>query len=161
MIDAFVKAISLAEENLGSAVEGFNVESLDFDSLDLVQLAQFQADIKELHEKLDSHKSAVGKVYDYVRTHAVPMKMDEEGVESITVQGVGRVSLTSDIYLKINNKEASFEWLAENGHEDLISETVNASSLKALIRRMLRDGIEIPEDVYQVTPFSRATITKR
>jgi hypothetical protein len=42
----------------------------------------------------------------------------------------------------------------------MIVETYNASSLKALFRRMIADGAEIPDEVFNVTPFIRASIVK-
>ena len=119
---------------LEQETEHFTVPELmeKIESMDLQSLARLQAQLRDLHEALDRSKSAVGKVYDYVRTGAVPNKMEEEGVENMAVTGVGRVSLTSDIYLKVNDKEASFEWLTDNGQSGLIQETVNSSSLKAL-----------------------------
>lgn len=152
--------LGLVLDQLDSFMESCDIEQQDLSEFGLTELAGFQAQLKSMHERFDSHKSSVGKLYDALRTSVIPNKMDEDGVDSITVQGVGRVSLTSDIYLQVIDKEASFEWLMESGHGDLISETVNASSLKALLRRMLRDGKEVPESVYKVTPFSRASITK-
>ena len=155
-----IEKLEQVNEKLDSFMSVCEVENFDFEKMELVELAHYQASLKSVHERLDKHKSTVGKMFDYIRTQAVPLKMEEEGVESITVQGVGRLSLTSDIYLQVKDKEGSFEWLMDNGHGDLISETVNASSLKALLRRMLRDGKEVPDEVYKVTPFSRASITK-
>lgn len=155
-----IEKLEQVNEKLDSFMSVCEVENFDFEKVELVELAHYQASLKSVHERLDRHKSTVGKMFDYIRAHAVPTKMEEEGIESITVQGVGRLSLTSDIYLQVKDKEGSFEWLMDNGHGDLISETVNTSSLKALLRRMLRDGKEVPETVYKVTPFSRASITK-
>jgi hypothetical protein len=42
----------------------------------------------------------------------------------------------------------------------MIQETYNSSSLKALLRRMLAEGVDIPDDIFNVTPFTRASIVK-
>jgi hypothetical protein len=124
-----------------------------------IEAAQLQGMFAEMHEHADRIKAAIGKMYDWVRMGIVPEAMDAEGLELMKIEGLGRVSLTSDINLKVLDKDKSFEWLEEIGSGDLIAPTVNASSLKALIRRRMRDNEEIPEDVYTVTPFTRASIT--
>lgn len=125
-----------------------------------IDLAILQAKLKEAHEAAEDIKSTLGKVYDWVRTIALPERMDEEGLETMKVVGVGRVSLTADLHAFIKDKETGYQWLEDHGHGDLVTETVNAASLKALLRRMMRDGQEIPEDIFKVTPFTRASITK-
>jgi hypothetical protein len=42
----------------------------------------------------------------------------------------------------------------------MISETYNASSMKALLRRMIADGQPTPDDLFSITPFIRASIVK-
>ncbi len=50
-------------------------------------------------------------------------------------------------------------WLRDCGYADMISEAYNATSMKALIRRLIIDGTEVPEFM-NVTPFMRASIVK-
>jgi len=52
------------------------------------------------------------------------------------------------------------QWLRDCGYEGMITETYNASSLKALLRRMLVEGVDIPDDIFNVAPFVRASIIK-
>jgi hypothetical protein len=57
-------------------------------------------------------------------------------------------------------KEAAFEWLRENGLGELITETVNASTLSAQARKMLEDGTELDADIFNVSVFPTTSITK-
>lgn len=52
------------------------------------------------------------------------------------------------------------DWLGQLNATDLITETVNASSLKALLRAKMKDGIEIPAELIKVVPYTYAAITK-
>lgn len=52
-------------------------------------------------------------------------------------------------------------WLARQGAADLITETVNASSLKALLRRKMKDGVEVPPELVKVSPYTYAAIVKK
>lgn len=50
------------------------------------------------------------------------------------------------------------EWLARNGLGDLIQDTVNASSLKAAIKKKQKDGVIVPTELFNVTPNSFAVV---
>lgn len=100
--------------------------------------------------------------FDLLRLELIPAKMEEEGVETVRYEGIGRVALTGDMYAQTLDKEALYAWLRENNLEDLIQPNVNASTLKATIKARIKKGEETPpEDVVKVTPFVRASITRR
>ena len=44
--------------------------------------------------------------------------------------------------------------------EDEVAETVNASTLKATVKNMYKTGEQVPEELLNVSPFERASITK-
>jgi len=144
------------------AVHGLTVEALmeDTKGLMAVDSVHLMAVLQELNEMADGVKKTIGKAYDHTRVAVVPAKMDEEGLDNMTVTGVGRVSVTSDIRASTADKHGAYLWLEEHGHGDVIQETVNAGTLKAILRRRMRDGLEIPESLFKVTPFDRASITK-
>lgn len=135
-------------------------------NLPLIKLANatdaaiLQAAFKDAHDRADRVKAEIGKTYDWLRTNVVPERMDNEGLEMLRITGIGRVSLKSEINLSVLDKDAEYRWLEETGHGDMIQETVNAGSLKALLVRMLREGKEIPGDIFKVTPVTKANITK-
>ena len=55
--------------------------------------------------------------------------------------------------------KAAMQWLRDMDLADMVTETYNASSMKALVRRLIEQGVEIPEFM-NVTPFIRASIVK-
>lgn len=127
---------------------------------ELAEVGTLLRDLKEVHEALESLKSHVGKVYDFYRTAVVPARMEDAGVETVKISGVGRLGLTSDLNVSCPDKIEAFKWLEEIGSGDLIQDTVNASSLKAMLKRRLQSGEDIPEEIYVIKPFTRASITK-
>lgn len=130
------------------------------EKLSAVEIAQLQHQLQKANEQADTVKKTVGKVFDHTRTFLLPARMEEEGISGFKIKGVGRVNLTSDMRVSMKDKEAGYAWLEENDHGDLVTETVNASTLKALLSRMIRDGKEVPEDIFKISPFDRASITK-
>ena len=125
---------------------------------ELAQVMDFAQDLKLIG---DSIKSSLGAYYDDMRVKHIPTKMDDEGINSIDVDGVGKVILTDDLRVKVLDQEAQFEWLDETNNGSMIKQTVNAGSLKALLRRLMKSGDQpIPEEVFELAPFVRASIRK-
>ena len=64
-------------------------------------------------------------------------------------------------FARIVAKDGAFSWLRDNGRENLITETVNASTPKAMIKAMILKGEDVPADLFAVSPYQRASITRR
>jgi hypothetical protein len=119
--------------------------------------------LRQIKDKLEMALKTVNKEYDYIRINRLPEQMDEESIDGIRVDGIGRVSLTGDMYVSCSadNREWLKEFLTDIGKGSLITSTVNSSSLKAVVKDMMKKGEEIPEGMLNITPFTRASITKR
>ncbi len=106
----------------------------------IVELVTLQDTIKDTIDTLKGFKTALEKRYDTLRLSILPEKMDEEEVANITVTGVGRAYIQSDLYFSIpaETKEDAYDWLKDHGHEDIVQETVNSSSGKAWAKQMIK-----------------------
>lgn len=134
------------------------------ESMTLLQLAEIMNDIRIELEEVKAISTGFQKKYDALRLNLIPSAMDDDGISTITIEGIGRLSLTSDIYASIPaaQREEAWEWLREHKLGDIIKETVHAGTLKATLKSLLKKGEEeIPEDLFKVTPYTRASITKR
>lgn len=123
------------------------------------------ARMKELQgqkDKLETELSDINKELDVIRTKKIPELMESMELRNVTIEGLGRVQLAADIYASTREgqKEAAMTWLRDCGYDDMITETYNASSIKALFRRLMVDGADIPDDIFNVQPFLRASIVK-
>ena len=129
-------------------------------TLDIVRAMN---DIQLAKEAKDNEAKEIGKEFDFLRLKMIPSRFEEEGIENLKVEGVGRVSLTGDMYVSIPaaNREAAYEYFRDIGKSSLITESINASTLKAAVKAMMKAGEELPEELVKVTPFTRASITKR
>ena len=128
----------------------------------LQQAATLQRDMADIVERFSAVKAELQKLYDFVRFTFVPGVMEDEGIESAKVEGVGRVYLNSDVNVSIRTgkSEDAQVWLVDSGNGDLIKETVNSSSLKALVKSMMKKGEEVPAEIFNVSPYTRAQIAK-
>lgn len=115
-----------------------------------VEKANHEASLKFVNTRLDA-----------IRMTELPEAMEDAGIERIGVAGVGNVHLRHDLWASVESgqKAAAWEWLEDQGHGDLITRTVNASTFKAFAKEMLKAGEVLPEELFRVTPFTVAVIT--
>lgn len=125
------------------------------------------------HKELvsDMIKSPIEKLYDILRFTVVPEVFTDDGITTLTLEGIGRCNIMDDISVamvgdnkeeKDRHKQAFYEWLRSNELEDLITQTVNAQTLAAFVRRQIqsKDGLPLPYDHIEVKPVTRAQITR-
>lgn len=129
------------------------------------QLRSLCAEMKSLQEQkadLEVQEKAINAQLDELRLKKIPELMESLEVKNATFEGLGRVQLAADLYASTREgkKAEAMQWLRDCGYEDMITETYNASSLKALFRRQLAEGVDIPEEIFNVAPFVRASIVK-
>ena len=133
--------------------------------MSMLELRTLCAKMKELQERkdtLETEVSSINKELDEYRLRKIPEMMETLELKNATFDGLGRVQLASDLYASTREgkKEAAIQWLRDCGYENMVTETYNASSLKALFRRQIAEGVEIPDDLFNVSPFTRASIVK-
>lgn len=133
-----------------------------FDGLTAIELVRRLDEWQQRKDRLDAELKQVNKVFDHLRMARIPQAFDDDGISLLRVDGVGRCSLTADMFVSIakGRRDEAYEWLRDTGRQDLITETINASTLKAVIKKAKLSGEELPEGAFNVTPFTRASITR-
>ena len=127
----------------------------------IVELVTELATLKQERDILvDEAKIKYARI-EQISKIELPEIMDDDGVSNITVEGVGRVNLQSNVFASIveANRDEAFEWLRSTGKGSLISEVVNATTLKAAAKQWLKNGEPIPECI-KVTPYTAAVLTQ-
>ena len=125
------------------------------------------------HKELmsDHVKSPLEKIYDILRFTVVPEVFSDNEVTVLSLDGIGRCNIMDDIAVTMQgndkkekdiNKTLFTAWLVANELEDLITQTVNAQTLAAFVRRQLqtKDGIKLPMEILKINPVTRAQITR-
>lgn len=147
---------------LTTQASGWSEYKEKWPGMELKDLAPIMRDLQKFKEALKEQLSVINVLFDDIRINIIPAVMEADGIKTATFVDVGRVSITADIYASIvaDKKEDAYAWLEEEGLGDLIQETINASSLKATLKDRLKTGGDIPQELFKVTPYSRASITK-
>jgi len=115
-----------------------------YDEMEGKTLLELAAVMNETRIKLEAAKevkTGLQKKYDVLRLNLIPPLMDDDGITSMNVDGIGRLGVTSDIYASIpaDTKNEAWNWLRENDH-NIIKETVNAGTLKATLKAIIKKG---------------------
>lgn len=152
--------IKTESPTISRVLAGDHVGDLTRES-DLQHIAGLMKELGDALDSLSKSKALLQSAYDHVRITLIPGMMDEAGIRSVTFDGVGRVSLTGDAHVHVpaGARQELQDWLTMMGFDDLIQQTVNASTLKAWAIRRLKAGEDVPE-VIKISPFTRAAITK-
>jgi len=129
-------------------------------ALDVRNLAALQHQLADLLATADVIKKEMQKAHDFIAYSLLPETMEGEGIENMRISGVGTVYLSSDLRVSIpaDHKQQAYDWLRSTNRESLIQNTVNASTLKATVKQMMRKGEEIPEGLFKITSYTVARI---
>lgn len=131
---------------------------------DLNTLRALCAKMQEIQMQKDSIEEELSRIngeLDDLRLKKIPEMMAEIEVKNATFPGIGRVQLAADLYCstRAGRKDEAMQWLRDMGQDGMITETYNAGSMKAMVRRLIEQGVEPPEFL-NVQPFIRASIVK-
>lgn len=131
--------------------------------MELKTLVEEFSRLKSEKDLLEEQLTVINKRIEILSRQDIPNAMDEAGIQNVNYEGIGRISLRGDVFASISadNKEAAYEWLEATGRGSLINPTVNSSTLKAAIKAWILDGEQIPEDLFKVTPYTQATLTRK
>lgn len=134
----------------------------EFEGQSLKSLAESLKSTKDLKADVENLKTGLGKVVDHLALGLIPEVMEEQGFDTVKIEGVGRVQLASDIRCSVpaEHREDLKDWLHKNGHDSMVAETVNSSALKAFVKERMKEDKPWPEEFLKVHPFTRASVVK-
>ena len=123
-------------------------------------------------EAQDKHawaKDETSKAWDEVCLIArkvIPIRMDRDQIQNITVilpdGSKKQLLVLAQVSVKTppENKLALWEWLRKHDAADIITETVNSSTLAGYIRDQMREGEPYPSDLLEINAYDTASLRK-
>lgn len=133
-------------------------------SMEIMSYAELAEHFKLLKDKIATHKKALSGLeyqYDILTKEIIPDRMAADGFRTLSLAEGGRIELRAQAYCstKAGMKGNLFQWLHENGFEELVTEVVNPSTLKAFIKEQTEAGNPVPsEEIINYQPYTRATV---
>ena len=111
----------------------------------------------------DQQHGIMGDALVKFKTETIPKAFEAENLSSFTLDTGYRVGLNEryNASIKKDMKNEAYEWLRGNGLGDLITETVNASTLSAAGKALVEnEGKELPEQFFNAFFQTTASVTK-
>ena len=127
---------------------------------DHIAIIKHYNDLRMATALIKESREALAQIEEKLSREQVPEVMRAHNIRTITVEGVGRVSLGTRWSASMPDKAAGFDWLRGNGHGGVIQETVNAQTLGALAKEMNEDGTELPSPTFTTNIMTYTSITK-
>lgn len=128
---------------------------------DHIELIRHLVKVRSVTEQIKEARKALTELEERLNREYVPESMRSHGVRTITVEGVGRVSLSNRWSCSMIDKGLGMDWLRNSGNGGLIQETVNSMTLAAFAKSLNDEkGIELPKDLFNTSIMTVTSITK-
>ena len=150
-----------AEGDLSSFEQAKKGARERYQSMELLELVQAMDAVRKKKDEADEVLSRLNAEYDVLRIEVIPEKMESMGIERVSYEAIGRVSLTADLQVSVRDKPGMIAWLDANKLGDIVQPTINNSTLKAFVKGRMKKDLPLPEEMLNITPFTRASITKK
>lgn len=117
--------------------------------------------LRHVNELVKEAREALSEMADLLSTRDIPDLFRDKKVKTLTVEGVGRCTVSYRYSCSMLNKDAGFQWLRNNGHGGLIQETVNAQTLGSFAKNLIEtEGKDMPDDIFKTGQSPYTSITK-
>lgn len=109
----------------------------------VIEFAKEFKRLKDEHDELSAKLKEVSTAWDAVEA-ALLDAMVEEGVNSIDLDGIGKLSMRTENFLSVNSANTAqfYEYLKLSGNGALLKESVNPRTLTSWLKGHLAELIE-------------------
>ena len=122
----------------------------------LAALVRVARDLQDRIEAAESRLELLGHRLQQAVEVDIPAILDEYGLTEATLASGERITLPTKLFVSISeaHQEAAFNWLREHDLGDIIKTVtktaVHPSTLRAQVKELLENGVDVPQDVFTV-----------
>lgn len=126
------------------------------------RLASHYVRVKTYKDQLDEISKALSIERDRLAYELIPRAFSDEGTTTLTLKEGYRVTLVPFVRasIKEGQREEAYGWLRQMGHAELITNTINSSTLSAFVKNLLSENQDVPEGVFNVNVGQNTSVTK-
>lgn len=128
-----------------------------------VELARAMVALHRLHDIVEGFEKKFSAIYEECKTKTVPDVLEATNQKFISLAEGFRVGVafTWRASIKEGQKDVAYHWLRANKLGDLISSTVNASTLSAAAKHRIEEqNLDFPEDLFNVAHMPNTSVTQ-
>lgn len=156
-------------ENLNEVVRGIQLvtgqvredTNVAVQSGDPIKLVRHFRDLRGVNEQIKECRKALDEMEDLLSVRDIPDLFKMLKVKTMTLEGIGRTTVSYRFSCSMLDKEQGMDWLKSNGHGGLIQPTINSSTLAAFAKNMIEvEGKDLPDDIFKTSTNPYTSITK-
>lgn len=149
-----LKAAAVALSGTIDSIERSDFKEGDHEAALTNALENFHA-LASAYAAIDTQRKRIYHIVDKMERSVLPTMFDESGQDMVRIPTIGRSFYPLTKYsAKTVDKVKLFEWLREQGANDVIAETVNASTLTSFLKEYeTTHGISVPEDAAVLSTY--------
>lgn len=125
------------------------------DKMTIEEAVKFYFQLKSAYDLLDGERKRVYNTLDALNKAVLPDRLDDAGMDLIRLPELERsFYIVPKMSASIVDKEKGYAWLIKNNLGELITETVNAGTLAAAMKKMIEEkNTQPPEDIIKLSPY--------
>lgn len=129
---------------------------------DHIEIIRHYDNLRSANEVIKEARKALDEMAEQWSREFVPEAMREARVKTLTLEGVGRVTISHRWSASIveGKKPEAFQWVREANDGGIIQETINSSTLSAYAKSKFEGGVELPVHLFKVGQMAFTSITK-
>ncbi len=128
-----------------------------------IALARSFVVLHRLKDKFDDLDKAFSALFEDYKSNILPEMLDDENLPHVPLSEGFRVGISHAwrASIKKGMREEAYQWLTDNGLSNLITDTVNSSSLAAAAKYEAEENnIDFPEKLFSVARIPTTSVTR-
>lgn len=127
-----------------------------------IELARAYVVLKESLETIEESIKPFKELVLRVKEVELPNAFDVAGVPTVNLEEGFRVTVSYNVRASIRSgrKEDAINYLTEKGYGDIVTTTVNASTLSSLAKDMASENEELDDSLFNVAIMPTTSVTK-
>lgn len=156
------KKIAAGLEALTKDIASLRKDMEDCAGAGAAALARGFVAMRRLKDKIEEFEKTFNGLFEDYKNDKLPAAFEAEGIRSLPLNEGFRVGVSTTIRASIREgmKVEAYDWLNKNKLGNLITETVNASTLSAAVRHELEENNrEFPDKFFNVMNVPNTSVT--
>ena len=127
----------------------------------LAPAATHYKELADLEDFIERLRVRVYHIKNHYAMRILPDLFFNASTDRVVTLNGYTVSKADDISVSIpkDNRDQAYQWLADNGYEDIITTTVNSSTLKATVKAIESQNRPLPpDDIFNITRLPKYSV---
>lgn len=161
-LKASAEEARIVTETLINCLTELTTDVAETESQGVVEFTRAFVTLRQIKDLIEESLKPFDKFYEEVKGIKLPAAFEAHGVPTVTLEEGYRVTVAYNVRASVKGgqRDAAYQWLRDNGLGDIITDTVNASTLSALARSMAEENKELDTELFTVAILPTTSVTK-